>query len=314
MDRTVAGVRDLDDRLGTDDKTTLVLVTPLSGIWGSARRGASTAAYAGLQALAQQRRDRGAHALVVALGGQDPRSAASDRPLAAATVTALLEQLLERDETAGVIADIDMGRMVASVPGPRALGLMRELPEVADALRATPGEDTAPAGALTARLQPLDPQARRKLLLDLVAEHAAAVLGHPDRRAIRADRAFSASGFDSMLAVQFRNQLRTATGVPLAATVVFDHPTPDALVDLLVEELCSETAESEQILGELARLETALAALAPDIAGGKEITARLNSLVRRWSDSTATAADTGDIGSATADELFELLDNNYGVA
>ncbi|MGW1061350.1 type I polyketide synthase [Micromonospora rubida] len=307
---TVSRVRDLPG----GPTTSLVLVTPLGGIWGSARRGASTAAYATLQALAQQRHDGGAHALVVALGGQNPRSAGIDRPMAPATVTTLLERLLDRDEASGVIADLDVDRMMASVPGPRALGLLRELPEVAEALRTPPGAETTLAAALTARLRPLDAPTRRKVLLDLVTEYAAAVLGHPDRRAIRPDEAFSASGFDSMLAVQFRNQLRTATGVPLAATVVFDHPTPNALVDLLVDELCSETAESGQVLGELARLETVLAALSPDIAGGKEITARLNSLVRRWAGSAAPAEDVDGIGSATADELFDLLDNDYGVA
>lgn len=117
-----------------------------------------------------------------------------------------------------------------------------------------------------------------------------------------------------MLAVQFRNRLRTATGVPLPATVVFDHPTPNALVDLLFDELCAETAESEQVLGELARLESVLAALSPDVAGGKEITARLNGLARRWSESAAPAPRADDIESATADELFDLLDNDYGVA
>ncbi|WSN08775.1 SDR family NAD(P)-dependent oxidoreductase [Micromonospora sp. NBC_01699] len=310
---TVPRVRDLPG-LGTDATTSLVLVTPLSAIWGSARRGASTAAYATTQALARQRRDDGGHALVVALGGQDPRSAGSDRPVAPATVTALLEQLLDQDETSGVIADIDMDRMIASVPGPRALGLMRELPEVAEALRTPPGAEATLADALTARLRPLDAPTRRKVLLDLVAEHAAAILGHPDRRAIRPEEAFSAIGFDSMLAVQFRNRLRTATGVPLPATVVFDHPTPNALVDLLFDELCAETAESEQVLGELARLESVLAALSPDVAGGKEITARLNGLARRWSESAAPAPRADDIESATADELFDLLDNDYGVA
>jgi len=311
---TLTRFRGLVDRIGTDARTSLVLLTPLAAIWGSARRGASTAAYAILAALARHRRDAGGHALVVALGGQDPRSAGSDRPMPPATVTALLTRLLDRDETSAVLADLDLDRMVTSVPGPRALGLMRELPEVARTLRTPAGAESTLAAALTARLRPLDAPARRRALLDLVAEHAAAILGHPDRRAINPEEAFSASGFDSMLAVQFRNQLRTATGVPLPATVVFDHPTPNALVDLLVDELCGETGQSGQVLGELARLEAVLSGLSPDVAGGQEITARLHALVRRWSGGGTPAPTADDIGSATADELFELLDNDYGVA
>ncbi|MER7009757.1 KR domain-containing protein [Dactylosporangium sp. NPDC000555] len=313
MHAAVSAVESLD-RLPAAEDASLMLLTPLSGVWGAVRRGASTAACAAVQALAHRRRDRGAHALVVALGGQDSRPSAIDRPLTPATVTALLERLLDQDEPSGVIADLDVDRIVASAPAPRVLGLMRELPEVTRALRAASAEEgTEPAAALTGRLLPLDPPARRKVLLDLVTGHAAAVLGHSDRRTVRPDQAFSDGGFDSMLAVQFRNQLRTATGVRLATTVVFDYPTPNAVVDVLYDELCSEAAESGQVLGELARLETALADLSPDTPVGKEIADRLNTLVRRWAPSAAPAVDADRIGAATADELFEILDSDYGV-
>ncbi|MFI1919558.1 type I polyketide synthase [Nocardia sp. NPDC020380] len=311
VDTAMAAMRNLE-ALNTSGDTTFLVLTALSGTWGAARHGAATAASAAIQARLRQRRDRGAHTLVVALGGQDARSIATDRALPIGTVTAVLQRMLDQDEAEGFVADIDVDRIVASVPSPRALGLIRDLPDIAQALGSRADTEAAPT-ALAGRLEPLDEPARRRILLDIVTGHAAAVLGHSDRSAVRAEQAFADSGFDSMLAVQFRNQLRSATGVQLPATVVFDHPTPSALVDVLYAELCSDSAAGTRALTELERLESALAGLSPGIPGGQEIGVRLQQLVRRWTESEAPAPDRDLLGDASADELFELLDNNYGL-
>ncbi|MGW5122327.1 type I polyketide synthase, partial [Streptomyces noursei] len=96
-----------------------------------------------------------------------------------------------------------------------------------------PGADTG----LAQRLAPLDHAQRHDALLALVRSSAALVLGHTDGDAIDAERAFRDLGFDSLTAVELRNRLRTATGLHLSATMVFDHPTLTALADHLQTEL-----------------------------------------------------------------------------
>ncbi len=76
---------------------------------------------------------------------------------------------------------------------------------------------------------PVEEQHRR--LVELVCEHAAAILGHPGGHAIDRERAFGDLGFDSLTGVELRNRLTAATGLALPRTLIFDYPNPMALAD-----------------------------------------------------------------------------------
>ncbi|WP_051772302.1 type I polyketide synthase [Saccharothrix sp. NRRL B-16314] len=73
----------------------------------------------------------------------------------------------------------------------------------------------------------------RRDLRDLVLTTTADVLGLSDTRGVLPIRTFKELGVDSAAAVDLRNRLRSATGLRLPTGLLFDHPTPDALVDRL---------------------------------------------------------------------------------
>lgn len=91
---------------------------------------------------------------------------------------------------------------------------------------------------------------RRGLVRELVTGHTAAAVGHGGASAINPRHAFKDLGFDSLAALELRNRLTAATGVRLPATLIFDHPTPDALTDflltLLVVDEGGEDADGEE--------------------------------------------------------------------
>ncbi|MGW4434090.1 type I polyketide synthase [Streptomyces tendae] len=98
---------------------------------------------------------------------------------------------------------------------------------------------------LCARLAPLDPAERRAQLLTVVRESAAAALDGDDQGSIDGRRTFRDLGITSLAAVGIRDRLHSATGLRLSPTVVFDHPTPDALAAHLDTELFGTGADAE---------------------------------------------------------------------
>ncbi|WP_449344115.1 SDR family NAD(P)-dependent oxidoreductase [Streptomyces nigrescens] len=104
---------------------------------------------------------------------------------------------------------------------------------------------TAGAGtgdSLREKLAGLPQADQDRALLDVVTAQIALVLGYAGGGAVETSRAFRDLGFDSLTAVELRNRLDTVTGLSLSATLVFDYPTPVALVRHLREQLLGEAA------------------------------------------------------------------------
>ncbi|QFQ97783.1 SDR family NAD(P)-dependent oxidoreductase [Streptomyces phaeolivaceus] len=233
------------------DLAAFVLYSSVAGTVGSAGQANYAAANAYLDALAEHRRSLGLPATSLAWGmweqngGMQDSLAHSDRErmsrsgmraLAGDEGLALFDAALHVPDAALVAARFDFAAL-RDRTGPDAVpALLRALvPPVRRSARAAAG--AMAVESLAERLGGLPPQERHQAVLDLVAEQAAAVLGLAGADQVAEDQAFKDLGFDSLTAVELRNQLAARTGVRLPATLVFDHPTPTALARRLDEAL-----------------------------------------------------------------------------
>ncbi|MEV0136889.1 beta-ketoacyl synthase N-terminal-like domain-containing protein, partial [Dactylosporangium sp. NPDC050688] len=209
-----------------------VLFSSFAGSVGSAGQANYAAANAALDAIVEQRRAAGRPGVSIAWGPWAGDGMAGDlgdrhrrggvRPMDPATAVTVLSRVT--DGTV-VVADIDWDTFGPAFTASRPAPLLDRLAPAAAAPVQERRFADVPAGELPA------------YLLNLVLGQTATVLGHADAAAIRRDRAFRDLGFDSLTAVEFRNALTAATGVTLPTTVVFDHPTPEALAALLLEQI-----------------------------------------------------------------------------
>ncbi|TDD48824.1 hypothetical protein E1288_21475 [Saccharopolyspora elongata] len=99
------------------------------------------------------------------------------------------------------------------------------------------------AEPLHRRLAGMSETQQLEALLDLVRDQVAGVLGHAGRDDVPEDRPFLDLGFDSLTAVELRNRITAATDLPLATTLVFDHPTPAKVAVLLHRKFFGEPTD-----------------------------------------------------------------------
>ncbi|MFC7326963.1 type I polyketide synthase [Marinactinospora rubrisoli] len=244
------GARHLRELTRDRDLAAFVLFSSAAGTIGSAGQGNYAAANAFLDAYAGRLRAEGVPAVALAWGLWAERSeltgalGAADLariarggtlPLATDEALALFDAALGGTDAVLLPVRLDVAALqAAGRPVPPVLrGLLRPARR-----RAARAAGQAGGGKPAAeRLAALPAAERRREVLELVRATAAAALGHPAPDALDADRAFRELGFDSLTAVDVRNRLRSATGLRLPTTLVFDHPTPAALADHLLAEL-----------------------------------------------------------------------------
>ncbi|WP_189788805.1 type I polyketide synthase, partial [Streptomyces capitiformicae] len=251
------------------DELTAGLVEPLSlfvafssvaGSWGGEGQGNYAAANAALEALVERRRARGLVGSCVAWGPWAGVGMAADeavvgrlhrmgtKPMRASDAMRELGRVIAEDEGLLTVLAVDWERLLLTFTGSRPSALFDEIPQVQVVRRVDPASGAgAGSEGLRARLAGLSESDQRGLLLALVREQAALVLGHASSQAVMPGRAFKDLGFDSLSAVQFRNRVNAVTGLATPPSLVFDYPTPNELAGYVWGELAGVVDAAAQL-------------------------------------------------------------------
>ncbi|MFB6630827.1 amino acid adenylation domain-containing protein [Streptomyces sp. NPDC056362] len=237
----------LDELTADHDLAAFVLFSSVAGVLGNPGQANYAAGNVFLDALAARRRAAGRPATSLAWGLWAERTGLTGHlddgtlstrgiaPLSTEQGLALLDRALADDRPLLVPARLDPASL-------RSDALAGTLSPVLRSLVRVPRRRAGESG-LRRKLGRMSEEEGRRLLLDVVRAQLASVIGSESTDGIDPDQPFKSFGIDSLLAVQLRNRLNSATGLRLPATLVFDHPTPAAVVDFTLA-LARERAEA----------------------------------------------------------------------
>ncbi|NKZ09055.1 SDR family NAD(P)-dependent oxidoreductase [Actinomadura latina] len=254
MDRVLAAKADaawfLHEATAEQELTLFAVVSSLSGVLGAPGQGNYAAANTFLDALAAHRRSLGLAGQSVSwglwaldsgmtsrLGTDGVAQKRAEGVLALSTEHAL--ELFDAAISAPAEHLVAVRWDMAALR--RQAGAAELAPLLADLVPAA--RRTASAGEsvsqLVSRLRAADQAERRRLLVELVSAHVAAVLGHERADAVDAGVPVQNLGLDSLGGIQVRNRLQAATGLALPAMLVYSNPTSEALAEHIHERLSS---------------------------------------------------------------------------
>ncbi|MGO4618355.1 SDR family NAD(P)-dependent oxidoreductase, partial [Nocardia sp. 2YAB30] len=280
------------------DLSAFVLFSSAAGVVGLPGQGNYAAANAFLDALAWRRRAAGLAAVSIAWGawnqgigmtsGLDGAAMArlgrmGVRPLATADGLALFDHAIGAAAPAVIGTEFDTEALSVQA---------REgsLPQILHSIVAVPVRRAADtSGTLRRRLATARVSERAAIVLDVVREQVAGVLGHISSDVIDPTAPFTELGFDSMAGLEFRNRLAKAIGVQLPSMLVFDHPTAAAVAAFVQSRLGEMDADAGRDVARPARrIRTdepiAIVGMSCRFPGGVESPGQLWDLVASGSD------------------------------
>jgi acyl transferase domain-containing protein/D-arabinose 1-dehydrogenase-like Zn-dependent alcohol dehydrogenase/acyl carrier protein len=235
-----------------------VLCSSVAATWGGAGMAAYAAAAAYLEATAARRRSQGHATSVVTWTPWDlpaGHHAAPDlsgsalRALAVPRALEAWESILAAAPSDVVVADADWPALADEFSAARPTALFDGLaqPAAPAAAGPTPSGPTHDAGSEELRaVAALGGEERREAARVLVADVAADVLGQDQASRVSRTRALREQGLDSLGTLALRKSLVARTGLTLPASLVYDHPSVNAIADHLLALVDPEAGAQDE--------------------------------------------------------------------
>ncbi len=300
MGPKLGGAWHLHAALASRPDALLVLFSSVAALLGLAGQANYAAANAGLDALAQARRARGAPAIAIdwapwsqvgmaAVGAErggrlESRGLASIDPAAG---MAAFERVLEARPAQVAVMNLDLPTYALTYPAAARSALLASF---ADATAAAPAATTSAQG-IRERLLAAEPGRRRvEALQGFLREQVGKVLRQAAAR-LDVDKPFRTLGLDSLMGLELRNRLEATTGLTLSATMVWNYPTIAALAVELATRL-GVPLEAEQRAAAPAAAQAAPAADAA--ATDAELEAMLAEIEQLSSDEARQQLGSGE--------------------
>ncbi|WP_406164082.1 type I polyketide synthase [Streptomyces canus] len=312
------------------DLSAFVLFSSAASVFGAPGQGNYAAANAFLDALVHHRRTNGRPASTLSWGLWAMASGITGHlseadfqrmaraglvPLSEEEGLALFDTVLAQSRAWVLPMRLDLKALRGM--GEELSPLLREL--VPAGPRRSAGQTAVrDAAALAQQLSQLPAEAQDRLLWEVVTGQITTVLGMASTEELIPTRPFRQLGFDSLTAVDLRNRLGAATGLKLPAALIFDHPTPQSIVDLLRSELVAQEVEPVAfVLDEIGKLSESIAGIRLDGADRAHARRRLQALLSLWDDeqdATETAEVVEGLQETSAEEIYEFIGQEFGIS
>lgn len=215
-------------------KPGLTLFCSSAGVWGGAGLGAYAAANGFMDATAVTLRAEGHRVLSMQFGGWQGSAMLSEDALtrfqasqgfgtlSPGRMIELLEQALRFDDPVLAALDFDAAKYHAVLKPAGFDGFLSGLVS----------EDAAASDFVT-RLEEMHPKRRQAEILREATALAADLLGQYDSSAIGPEEDFAALGFNSLIALEFRDALAARLDQSLPSTLIYENPTLRHIADHL---------------------------------------------------------------------------------
>ena len=254
------------------DLDLFVLYSSAASVLGSPGQSNYATGNAFLDGLAWQRRSAGLPAISINWGPWTEGMADDQRirkrlalqgitPLSVDEAHLAMEKLIASDTVQATVMDVDWRKM--------RIGPTGDVPPMLQELVGKRKKGRGADSAFVSKLRSLRGASQRDLLMKTIQDSLQQILATPE--APETDRPLIEMGLDSLMAVEFGTELQQMLGdqFNVGPTMLFDHPTIDAICDHVLELVVADTsAESPEAEtgGAQANVNPAAQAVREDIA------------------------------------------------